>query len=292
MSIDKLQEKVRKLKNPSVIDLSVRPSQLPPHLLAEEGSACAAVKRFCMELLAGLKGTVPAVRLGFGPFLLLGAEGVQVLSDILKAAKQTGYYVLLEAPGILSPDSAANLAGSILGEDSHYPCDGLVIPAYLGSDIIKPFLPYCKEGKDIFCVVRTANKSGSEIQDLLSGTRLVHAAAADMVNRYGTDTTGKSGYSQVAIMAAASSAESLRTLRGKYPRLFLLLDGFDYPNANAKNCSHAFDKFGHGAVACAGTSVTCAWRQAADCDERDYLVFALEAANRMKKNLTRYITIL
>lgn len=292
MSVDKLREKIRKCKNPSVIDLSVRPSQLPPHILESEGSAAKAVARFCSEILGALKETVPAVRVGFASFAMLGTEGLDALSKVLHEAGKAGYYVLLDAPELRSPAAAAAVAEGIFEEGSPYPCDGVVIDIYSGSDLIKPFLPYCKMGKDIFCVVRTANKSGSEIQDLLSGTRLVHAAAADLVNRYGAETTGKSGYSRVAIMAAASSAESLRTLRSKYPRLFMLLDGYDYPNANAKNCSYAFDKFGHGAVACASASVTCAWQQTEDGDERDYLVFTLEAANRMKKNLTRYITIL
>ena len=95
----------------------------------------------------------------------------------------------------------------------------------------------------------------------------------------------------MGILAAASSAESLRSLRSKYPRLFLLLDGYDYPNANAKNCANAFDKFGHGAAACGGTGISCAWKQTESGDS-DWLAHARAAADRMKKNLTRYVTIL
>ena len=46
MSVDKLQEKIRKLKNPSVVDLSVSESQIPPHILEEEGSFSKAYCRF------------------------------------------------------------------------------------------------------------------------------------------------------------------------------------------------------------------------------------------------------
>jgi orotidine-5'-phosphate decarboxylase len=187
---------------------------------------------------------------------------------------------------------AGMISAGILGDESLYPCDGLVISGYPGSDIIRPFLPFCKKGKkDLFVVVRTANKSAPELQDLLAGSRLVHQAAADHVNRYGADTSGKFGYTQVGILAAASSAESLRNLRTKYPKLFLLLDGFDYPNANAKNCSSAFDKFGHGAAACGGSAITCAWKEG-ESDGSDYLEKAKAAAERMKKNLTRYVTVL
>ena len=73
--------------------------------------------------------------------------------------------------------------------------------------------------------------------------------------------------------------------------MFLLVDGLDYPSGNAKNCSFAFDKFGHGAIVCAGPSVTAAWKDA-ETDGRDYLEQAKLAAERMKKNITRYITVL
>ena len=291
MAVDVLQEKIRKAKNPSVLELCVPIADLPPHLLEGSGKA-AAYGRFCRELLQALKGTVPAVRVSFASFALLGPEGLSELISVLNFAAEQEYYVLLDAPEILSPAMAKTIAETVLGEGSVFPCDGLVIGGYLGSDGIKPFLPYCKKGnKDIFVVTRTANKSAPELQDLLSGTRLVHAAAADHVNRYGADTAGKFGYTRVGILAAASAADSLRNLRAKYPRLFLLLDGFDYPNANAKNCSFAFDKFGHGAAACGGTGITCAWKQAGT-DGSDYLDQAKAAAERMKKNLTRYVTVL
>lgn len=293
MSVDILQEKIRKTKNPSMVELCLSAADLPAYLIAEEGSGAAAYLRLCKELLAGLKGIVPSVRVSFSSFALMGAEGLTALSTILKYAKEQGFYVVLDAPEISSPRAAAMTAEAIWGEGSNLFCDALVIPGYLGSDVIKPFLKYCKEGKkDLFVVARTANKSAPELQDLLAGSRLVHAAAADHVNRYGSDTVGKFGYTRVGILASASAADSLRNLRGKYPKLFLLVDGFDYPNANAKNCSYAFDKFGHGAVCCAGTSVTCAWKQVEGSDGHDFVEHAIAAAERMKKNLTRYTTVL
>lgn len=286
MSVDTLQEKIRKLKNPTMLELYPDMEDLP----AAFDRSAAGYADYACELLTALKDTVPAVRIGFGGFTLLGAAGMDALSVILSVAKKLGYYVALDAPELLSVRSAALTAEALLGGESRFSCDGLIISGYAGSDVIKPFLPYCTEGKkDIFVVARTANKSAPELQDLLSGGRLVHMAAADHVNRYGADTAGKFGYTRVGLLAAASSASSLKDLRSKYPRLFLLLDGADYPNANAKNCANAFDKFGHGAVALVGSSVTAAWK---DGEGEDYTAAALAAANRMKKNLCRYVTIL
>ena len=288
MSIDVFQEKIRKTKNPTVVELGLAASQLPPQFSAD----AAGYGAFCRELLTSLKGIVPAVRVSFSAFALLGADGIRELTEVLKTASSMGFYVILDAPELLNVRSAEMTAEMVFGEGSAYPCDALVIGAYLGSDVIKPFLPYCqKQKKDLFVVARTANKSAPEIQDLLAGSRVVHAAAADHVNRYGADTAGKFGYTRVGILASASAAAGLKNLRMKYPKLFLLLDGADYPNANAKNCSGGFDKFGHGAAACIGTSVTCAWK-AAESDGSDFLDHAVAAVERMKKNLTRYIQVL
>ena len=288
MSVDILQEKLRKTKNPSMVELMLPLQDLPPQCAPD----AAGYGAFCRELLEGLKGIVPAVRVSFAAFAMLGSDGMSQLTETLKEAKNLGFYVALDAPELLSVTAAKLTAECFLGENSRYPCDGLIISGYPGSDIIKPFLPYAgKDKKDIFVVARTANRSAPELQDLLAGGRLVHAAAADHVNRYGAETAGKFGYTRVGILAAASSAESLRGLGSKYPRLFLLLDGYDYPNSNAKNCSFAFDKFGHGAVACAGSSITGGWKQT-ESDGSDYLDHARAAAERMKKNLTRYVTVL
>ena len=288
MAVDILQEKIRKTKNPSVLELNVAATDLPPKF-SQDAAGCGA---YCRELLTALKGIVPAVRFSFGCFALLGAEGLSELASVTRFARDLGFYVLLDAPEILSVSAANATAHGLLGENSAYSCDGLVIGGYLGSDIIKAFLPYCQsEKKDVFVVTRTANKSASELQDLLAGSRLVHMAAADHVNRYGADTAGKFGYTRVGVLASASYADGLRTLRAKYPKLFLLLDGYDYPNSNAKNCSFAFDKFGHGAAACAGVSITRAWKQA-ETDPENYISHAVAASERMKKNLTRYVTVL
>ena len=77
----------------------------------------------------------------------------------------------------------------------------------------------------------------------------------------------------------------------KYPKLFLLVDDMDYSGCNGKICSYAFDKFGHGAVVCIGTTITTAWKQT-DSDGHDYLEQGVAAAERMKKNFARYVTVL
>jgi orotidine-5'-phosphate decarboxylase len=287
MSIDILQDKIRKMKNPSMLDLSMQLQDIP-----EAYGDCGEVEgylRYSKDLMTALKDLVPALRLSFDRFALLGADGLKALEELLSFAGELGYYRLLDGPALLTPGDAQVTADKLFAGET-YPCEALLVSPYIGTDGLKPFVPMCKEGgKTLFVTVRSPNKSAAEIQDLLSGSRLVHGAAAEIVSRIGEQFSGKYGYSRIAAAASAGSPESLRTLRTKHNRMFLLVDGLDYPSGNAKNCSYAFDRFGYGAVVCAGSSVTAAWKEA---EGEDCISAAVQAAERMKKNLTRYTDIL
>jgi orotidine-5'-phosphate decarboxylase len=240
--------------------------------------------------LAGLKGLAPAVRFSFNAFALLGPDGLLALSALLKEAAGYGFYVLLDSPDCLTPWTAAQTADVLLGE-GRYPCDGVTVSPYIGTDAIRPFLPYCKDqGKDVFVLLRTPNKSAAELQDLLTGSRLVHQAAGDLAYRLGENILGKCSYTRLGAVVSATAASSTKNLRNAFPAMYMIVDGLDYPGGNHKNCAAAFDRFGHGAVACAGASVTAAWRE--NEDPANYVECAKQAAERMKKNLTRYVTVL
>lgn len=284
MSMDVLQEKIRKLKNPSMVDLTLLPAQLPA-CVREAGDELTAYTVFCREMLTALKGTVPAVRFSYDHFALLG--GLDRMAELLTQAGEYGYYVALDGPQTLNVATAQLAAEKLTA--LHF--DGLIMSPYIGSDGVKPFMTLCKErGKDLFFAVRTANKSALELQDLLTGSRHVYAAAADVLNRFADGVLERSGYSRIGLLAACGASTALMELRRKYNRFFLLVDGLDTPGGNAKNASLAFDRLGHGAVVCAGTGITCAW-QDNETDGGDYLEQALQAAQRMQKNLTRYLDI-
>lgn len=292
MSIDKLQEKIRKMKNPSVVDFCLMPEHIVPHIQERNTHFPVAYEYYCTQLLEGLREIVPAVRFSLSMMTLYGSDGLVCLENLLRYAHQLGYYVLLDCPDALQPLQARRGAELLLSEECNLCFDALVLSAYIGSDGLRPYCEKLKAAdKDLFVTVRTGNKSASELQDLLTGSRLVHMAMADVVNRFCEPLMCKCGYSQMAAVVAAPSAQSIRTLRSTYRSVFLLIDGYDYPNANAKNCSGGFDVLGHGAVVCANTSITAAWQEY-PADAQDFVRFAQEAALRMKKNVTKYVTIL
>ena len=290
MSVDRLQEKIRKLKNPTVIEFDLRKDQIPPAFLSEDAPLADSLERYCKALLDGLKEHVCAVRFSINTAAALGAEGVFALKELLRHATQLGYYVLLDAPAAFDGSDAENTAESLFSGDWKF--DALCVCSYIGSDGIRPYTQLATQMKKaVFVLVRSDNRSAGELQDLLTGSRLVYQAMSDVVNRFSQDNIGRSGYSQVAATFAANAPDALKRFREKYKYQFLLIQGYDAPNANAKNCANAFDKLGHGAAVCAGKSVTAAWMESPWTGE-EFMEAALEAVQRMKKNLSRYVTIL
>ena len=305
MSIDVLQSRIRKLKCPIVVGLDPTRELIPPELLAEcetrLGPGPEALAEscgiFCRGLLDALKKTVPAVKVQAACFEALGWQGVKVMQELLAYAKKLGYYVLLETMRTDVSHIAAVSAQSIFGGLDFggervfpYPCDALVLNGYLGSDGIKPYLPYVKEnGKNIFVVVKSSNKSSVEVQDLLSGDRVIHTAMADLTLRWSTELFGKCGYGEVGAVVGLSSPAAIQALRKRYDSLFFLVPGYGAQGGVAKHASYAFDRLGHGAAVCASRSIIGAWREQAGTD---YPEAALAAVEKMKKQLESYVTVL
>ena len=307
MAIDVLQEKIRKMKNPTMLGLDPTVELIPAWLLDEtraefgntsEGIA-EAYYRFCAAILTELKETVPAVKVQSACFEALGAAGIAVMQRLLEEATELGYYVILDSMRGDAPHIAAVLAESVfggirMGEETYYPyhCDGITLNGYLGSDSLKPFLPYCRDGnKSVFVLVKTSNKSGREVQDLISGDRVVHTAMADLVMRWSGGEYSKSGYMPLGIVMPATDQRVLTSMRKRYDRLFFLVAGYGAQGGSARHASCAFDEFGHGAIVSASRSILGAWQQDGN-DGRGFALCAMEAAVKMKKDLGKFVTVI
>ncbi len=304
MSIDVLQAKIRKTKNPSMICIAPSVLDLPMAVKdaahAQYGdtlrAAAEGYRQFSIGILDALKDIVPAVSIVSGAFAALGSDGVAAMEDVLAHARSLGYYVLLDlmrADVALNAEAMARACfGKIqVGEQAFtpYACDGVLMTGYLGSDSVKPFTEYCSDGKNVFVIARSSNKSAREVQDLLSGDRVVYQVMADLAMRWSLDRFGKFGYAEIGIAAAATNPGVLRSLREKYDRLFFLVPGYGTQGGSAKDVQYAFDKLGHGAAVMAGRSILYAWQRQ---ESGDYRQCARDAALKMREQILGYVTVL
>ena len=310
MSMDRLQEKIRQKKNPTVAGLDPKLDYIPPHLLAEAYAkygqtlpgAAEAYRLFCRGLIDGLKDIVPAVKPQSAYFEVLGSAGIAVLEDICAYAKEQGLYVIMDAKRGDIGTTCEAYAAAYLGEVSvggtafaPFDCDSVTVNGYLGTDALRPFTALCSQrDKSIFLLVKTSNHSSRELQDLIAGDRVVHTVMADLAVRL-TDKEqlmGKSGWSAIGAVVGATHPQDLKVLREKYPQLFFLVPGYGAQGGKAKDVQYAFDRFGHGAIVNSSRGIMCAWQKIEGSDGRDFQEAARNEAIRMRDDICRFVTIL
>ena len=306
MSIDQLQMKIRKAKNPTMVGIDPILERLPAGVRQESFAAygetlrgaAEAYRVFSCGILDALEGLVPAVKIQTGCFQALGHDGVAAMEAVIAHAREKDYYVLLDTMRGDIDITAQALAAAAFGQVrvgsqvyTPYACDGVMINAYLGSDGIKPFTRYCRQGKNVFIMARTSNKSAREIQDMISGDRIVHQVIMDLAMRWSVDLFGLEGYSEIGVAVAGNQPQLLKSLRAKYDRLFFLVPGYGDQGANGRDVQYAFDQLGHGAVVTASRSILYAFEKFGG-DGSDYQARAARAAEMMRDNILSYVTVL
>ena len=84
--------------------------------------------------------------------------------------------------------------------------DAMTVNPYLGRDSLEPFIAACRrEGAGIFCLVKTSNAGGADIQDLaLSDGTPLWQHVASLVAEWGEELVGERGLSSVGAVVGAT----------------------------------------------------------------------------------------
>ncbi len=307
MSFDILQDKIRAKKNPTVAGLDARVEYIPPHLLKKYvdrhgetlEAAAEAVVEFDCGLIDALCDIVPAIKPQSAYFEMLGWQGMRALERIISYGKEKGLYVIADVKRGDIGTTAAAYAEAWLGatrvgaaDCPVFDVDCVTLNGYMGSDAIKPFLSECvARGKSAFVLAKTSNPSSVELQDMVAGDRLVYTVMGDLIERWGKGTAGKYGYQALGAVVGATHPSVLKELRRRLEHTFFLVPGYGAQGGTAADVRCAFDELGRGAIVNASRSILCAWQKTGR-DGADYQEAARAAAEAMRDELKRYITIL
>ncbi len=310
MSFEVLQNKIRRLKNPTVAGLDARVEYVPQFILdkhiARHGktrrAAAEAIYEFDCGLMDALCDLVPAVKPQAAYFEMLGWEGMEVLERVIQYAREKGFYVIADVKrgdiGTTATAYAEGWLGGVRVGDAFCPgfdADCVTLNGYMGSDAVKPFLKECRErDKALFVLVHTSNGSSVELQDMVCGDRLVYTVMGGLVGRWGGEAPedlDKYGYNCVGAVMGATYPGDLRAMREKLPHTFFLVPGYGAQGGTAADVSYAFDRYGHGAIVNSSRGILCAWKKTGGEGE-DYQAAARAAAIAMRDDIAAYTTIL
>ena len=306
MSFERLQDKIREMKNPTVAGLDPKLEYVPSFIVEEKMKqygqtlrcAAEAIYEYNVGLIDALCDVVPAVKPQRAFYERFGFEGVEVLKRTVDYAKSKGLYVIMDAKrgdigSTAEGYSEAYLGSVTIGETEVEPfgCDCLTINAYLGSDGINPFIKDCvARDRAVFALVKTSNPSSGELQNIVAGDRKVYNVVGDLLERLSKDTVDKYGYTCVGAVTGATYPMDIRDLRRRLEKTFFLVPGYGAQGGKAEDVQYAFDEYGHGAIVNSSRGIICAWQKTGK-EGKDFGEAARDAAIAMREDLKKYITV-
>jgi orotidine-5'-phosphate decarboxylase len=245
---DRLAEAVERKRSQLVVGLDPRADLLPVELNGEahlgRTETAAACARFCCGLVDAVAPYVVAVKPQSAFFEALGADGVRAFEDVCAYSRAAGLQVIADAKrGDIGSTARAYAAAFLESANGDHPlADALTVNPYLGRDSIDPYLGACRRrGAGIFCVVKTSNQGGAEVQDLvLSDGRHVWHQVAELVHEWGEDLVGERGLSAVGAVIGATHPRAVGEARRLLPQSVLLLPGVGAQGATPADVARAF----------------------------------------------------
>jgi orotidine-5'-phosphate decarboxylase len=278
---DRLADGVDRKRTQIVVGLDPRLELLPLEVRGD-------VARFCRGIIDAVAPHAVAVKPQLAFFEALGVDGIAALEELCAYARTAGLLVVLDGKrgDIGSTARAYSAAYLEPRDDGEQPLgDALTVNPYLGPDSVEPYLAACRRhGTGLFCVVKTSNPGGAEVQDLvLSDGVPVWQHVARLVAEWSADLVGERGLSSVGAVIGATHPRAVGEARRLLPQSLLLLPGVGAQGATPADVARAFTSGPASALVNVSRSVLYAYRQGeADADWR---AAAGAAAARVKSEV-------
>jgi len=276
MFADKLIEKVLQCKNHSVIGLDPRAEYIPEHILQEEASEiksegfeneraelmARAFLRFNKEIIDNTYDIVPAVKPQIAFYEQYGIAGFRCFLETCEYARSKGMLVIGDVKRGDIGSTAEAYSDFYLGDNDYSAAtDCITVNPYLGTDSLEPFLKNChKNGKGVFILVKTSNKSSVEIQDLVSNGKKICQYVADLVSELSRGSEGKYGYSSIGAVVGATFSRDAAELRERMKRNYFLVPGYGAQGGTAEDAAACFNNDGLGALVNSSRGIIAAYK--------------------------------
>ena len=304
-AIDRLINKIKETDNPTVIGIDPKYDMLPECIKNKYGKTLEdiskAILEFNKELIDSTYDIIPAVKVNIAFYEMYGIEGMKVFEETCKYAKEKGMIVIADIKRGDIGSTAQSYSNAFLGktkigekEESIFDVDFVTVNPYMGTDCVKPFIDDCKKyDKGIFVLVKTSNPSSGELQDKkIEGGEKIYIEVAKLVEQWGEDLIGESGYSSVSAVVGATYPNQLKEIREIAPHTYFLIPGYGAQGGKAEDIALGFDKNGLGGIVNASRSLMYAYKSEKWKDkfeEKDYGKATRAEAIRMKEELNRAI---
>jgi orotidine-5'-phosphate decarboxylase len=283
---DRVAEAVERKRSQLVVGLDPRLDLLPVELKGDahlaRTAAADAVARFCCGIIDAVAPHAVAVKPQLAFFEALGSDGLRAFEQTSEYARAAGLLVVADAKRGDIGSTARAYAAAYL-ESEPRPADAITVNPYLGRDSLEPFFAACRRhGGGVFCLVKTSNEGGGDIQDVrLSDGSPLWQHVARLVADWGEDLVGEHGLSSVGAVVGATHPRAVSEARRLLPRAILLLPGVGAQGASPSDVARAFTSGPASALVAAARSITYGFRSSGE----EWRSSAGHAAARLKSEI-------
>lgn len=289
---DRLLEAIERKRSHVVVGLDPEFGSMPSELVSahpradypdETSMKVACYREFLSALLPALVDEAVAVKIQIAYFEALGARGYALYEEMVRLAVDLGYLVIADVKrGDIGSTAEAYAQAHLDVAGAH----AVTVNPYFGSDGLEPFFRRCRDqGKGVFVLVKTSNPSSAEVQDVLLGSgEPVYVRVAGLVEEWGRDTVGATGYRSVGAVVGGTHPEQGTRLRAMLAGVPFLIPGYGAQGAKADDLAGLFDSRGTGAIVNSARAILYAYRKA---PERHWLDAACAETAAMRAALWR-----
>jgi orotidine-5'-phosphate decarboxylase len=265
---DRVADAVERKRSQLVVGLDPRLPLLPVEVRGDahlaRSAAADAVARFCRGIVDAVAPHAVAVKPQLAFFECLGADGLRALEETCAYARTAGLLVIADGKrGDIGSTARAYAAAYLEPRGADGPlADAITLNPYLGRESLEPFFAACRrDGAGVFCLVRTSNEGGGDVQDLpLSDGRPLWQHVARLVADWGEDLVGNRGLSSVGAVVGATQPRAVGEARRLLPQAILLLPGVGAQGATPADVVRAFTSGPASALVTASRSVIYGFR--------------------------------
>ncbi|MDD3861935.1 MAG: orotidine-5'-phosphate decarboxylase [Candidatus Gracilibacteria bacterium] len=304
---DKLMDAIKLKGTPICVGLDPNFDKIPKFIKAKSFGnkeknpmtcAAEAILEFNKGIIDAVADIVPVVKPQIAYYEIFGHEGIWCYEETLKYAKSKGLLTIADAKRNDIGSTAEAYAQAFLGEIQvgegesevivpSFDADALTVNPYLGWDGIKPFVDEARKyEKGIFVLVKTSNPSSGDLQDLvMQDGSPIYEIMGGMVDSWGANDVGESGYSLVGAVVGATYPEQAKKLRHLMPNTIFLVPGYGAQGGGAAEVRPCFNDDGTGAIVNNSRGIIFAYEKMDGFSENDYEKAAREAVIAMKKDL-------
>ncbi len=277
--IDQLVANIKKTQAPIVVGLDPMlnyiPEQVQKKAFEEKGEtlegAAEAIWQFNKAIVDATYDLIPAVKPQIAMYEQFGVAGVIAFKKTVDYCKEKGLVVIGDIKrGDIGSTSEAYAVGHLgkvqVGSQTYagFDEDFATLNPYMGSDSVNPFIKICKaNNRGVFVLVKTSNPSSGELQDKLVDGKPLYELVGKMVDAWGSDCIGESGYSEVGAVVGATYPEQGKVLRAIMPKTYILVPGYGAQGGKGKDLVHFFNEDGLGAIVNSSRGIIAAYKQEA-----------------------------